>query len=61
MKKWNTPEVKELNIAETANGFFNSDIETLFVLNDSKKPSTPNPDVKPVLPNGDGNLTDKIS
>lgn len=23
MKQWNTPDVKELNIAETANGFIN--------------------------------------
>lgn len=41
MKEWNTPEVKELNIAETANGFFNSDVETFLVFNDSKKPSKP--------------------
>lgn len=41
MKNWNAPEVKELNIAETENGFFDSDVETILVLNDSKKPSTP--------------------
>ena len=61
MKKWNTPEVKELNIAETANGIFDSEVESLLIFNDSKKPSTPNPDVKPELPNGDGSSTDGLS
>lgn len=42
MKKWNTPSVEELNVKETANGFFNSDDETFLILNDSnKKPTTP--------------------
>ncbi len=44
MKKWNTPSVEELNVKETANGLFNSEVETIFVLNDSKKPNTPNVD-----------------
>lgn len=44
MKKWNAPEVTELNINQTANGLFNSEIETFLILNDSKKPQTPNPD-----------------
>ena len=45
MKNWNAPEVKELNIAETENGFFNSDVETVIILNDSnKKPATPDQD-----------------
>lgn len=30
MKKWNTPEVKELNIADTANGFMDVDFEGPF-------------------------------
>ena len=41
MKKWNTPSVEELNVKETANGFFNSDVETFLILNDSKKSETP--------------------
>lgn len=41
MKKWNAPEVTELNINQTANGFFNSEIESLLIFNDSKKPETP--------------------
>lgn len=44
MKEWNTPSVEELKVTETANGFFNSEVETFLVLNDSKKPSTPNED-----------------
>lgn len=48
MKEWNTPSVEELNVTETANGFFNADAETLFVFNDSKKPTTPNE--QPVQP-----------
>ncbi|MDD5901301.1 MAG: hypothetical protein PUC73_10475 [Lachnospiraceae bacterium] len=46
MKNWNAPEVKELNIAETENGFFDSDVETLVMFNDSKKPSTPTDEEK---------------
>ena len=30
MKKWNAPEMVELNIAETANGYFNVDWEGPF-------------------------------
>ena len=45
MKTWNTPEVTELNINETANGLFDSEYETFVILNDSKKPTTP--DEKP--------------
>lgn len=49
MKNWNAPEVKELNIAETENGIFNSDVETCIILNDSnKKPATPTDEEKPV-------------
>ncbi len=45
MKTWNTPEVAELNVTETANGFFDIDWETpLSILGNDKsnqKPSTP--------------------
>lgn len=41
MKTWNKPEVAELNINETANGIFCSDVETLLVFNDSKAATTP--------------------
>lgn len=42
MKKWNTPSVEELNINETANGFFNTDYESFILINDSlKKSETP--------------------
>lgn len=47
MKNWNAPEVKELNIAETENGFFNSDVETILVFNDSQKSLTPPDEEKP--------------
>ncbi|MFV0341431.1 MAG: hypothetical protein ACK5JH_00865 [Anaerocolumna sp.] len=41
MKKWNMPEVTELNISETANGIFDSKIEFWWVLNDDKKTTPP--------------------
>ncbi len=45
MKKWNTPAVAELNVAETANGFLDVDWEGPFgvVCGDKseQKPSTP--------------------
>ena len=41
MKTWMTPEISELNINETANGIIDSYFETLIVLNDDKKPTTP--------------------
>lgn len=45
MKTWNAPEVKELNINETANGILDSDIEFWWIVNDSdKKSSTTTPD-----------------
>ena len=48
MKEWNAPSMEELNVTETANGFFDSDFETLILLNDSKKSTTPdNNDEKP--------------
>lgn len=51
MKTWNTPEVAELNINETANGIFNSCIEVWPVLDkDDKKPVTPTEPEKPVTP-----------
>lgn len=46
MKTWNNPEVTELNINETANGIFDSDVEFCWIINDSKKPSTPKEDDK---------------
>ena len=49
MKKWNTPEFTELNIKDTANGFFDSEYETYFILNDNKKPSTPNDKTEDLL------------
>lgn len=46
MKKWNTPEIAELNINETANGLIDIDWESPFDILFSKKgesePSTPN-------------------
>ncbi|MGN1187055.1 MAG: hypothetical protein ACI4R6_01060 [Lachnospiraceae bacterium] len=48
MKKWNAPEIAELNITETANGIFKADIETqiLFKNNDNtlKPGDEPNDD-----------------
>lgn len=41
MKTWNKPEVAELNINETANGIWNSEVETLLFFNDSKAATTP--------------------
>ena len=43
MKTWNTPEVKELNINETAGGFITSDFE-FFIWND--KGATPDSEQK---------------
>lgn len=37
MKKWNAPEVAELNITETANGLWDHYLEICIVMNDSKK------------------------
>lgn len=34
MKAWNAPELEELNISETANGFWNIGYEGIFVLGD---------------------------
>ena len=46
MKKWNTPEIAELNIDATANGFFDWDFESPLDIISHKKgesePSTPN-------------------
>lgn len=45
MKEWNAPGVEELNVTETANGIFKSDIETVILFNDSfNKSNTPNED-----------------
>lgn len=42
MKKWNTPNVEELKINETANGIFNTEFETAILFNDSfSKSNTP--------------------
>lgn len=44
MRKWNTPVVSELNITETADGFFNINWETPFDVighKSDKKPVTP--------------------
>ena len=49
MKKGTTPELNALSVKETANGFFNSEIELCFIANDNKKPCTPNPE-KPDSP-----------
>ena len=43
MKEWNAPSIEELNVTETANGFFDADFETFFVLNDNKS-NTPKDD-----------------
>lgn len=37
MRKWNAPELKVLTIEKTENGFFNSQNEFWFILNDSLK------------------------
>lgn len=48
MKNWNAPVVEELNVNMTANGMFNTETETLFLMNDSKKSKedekTPDPE-----------------
>lgn len=50
MKKWNAPEVAELNINETANGLFNIEWETpLSIVGNDKRP-TPDPDPTPSTP-----------
>ena len=42
MKTWNAPEVQELNINETASGFFNTEYEVWPFINDTlKKNETP--------------------
>ena len=45
MKEWNAPSIEELNVTETANGIFNSDVETYLILNDSKS-NTPKDEEK---------------
>lgn len=54
MKKWNAPEVAELNINETANGLFNIEWETPFsIVGNDKRPTpdpNPNPDPTPSTP-----------
>lgn len=54
MKKWNTPEVAELNIAETANGIFTCCFETciLWDKKESEKPGTSDT-TTPIVPGGD--------
>lgn len=49
MKTWNKPEVAELNISKTANGYFDVNWEGPFDIlcgeksdNNTNKPSTPN-------------------
>lgn len=46
MKTWNAPVLSELNINATANGWWDAEIETCVLWNDSKK-QTPDP-VDPV-------------
>ena len=41
MKKWNEPELKELNINQTENGIFDSYFESFVLVNDNKKSCTP--------------------
>lgn len=45
MKNWNTPAVAELNVEETANGFFDIDwegpLDIVFGDKSEQKPSTP--------------------
>ena len=43
MKKWNAPEIAELNITETANGYYDTDVEFWPFVNDNKKSSTTDP------------------
>lgn len=49
MKKWNAPEVAELNISETANGKYNIEWETPWGIVGNDKRPTPDPD--PIDPN----------
>ncbi len=37
MKTWNSPEINELNINETSNGFFSTEYEFWPFSNDSQK------------------------
>ena len=47
-KEWNAPSIEELDINETASGFFDSYYETSIILNDNKKP--------PVTPDNKDNV-----
>lgn len=59
MKKWNAPEIAELNITETANGVIDANIEFWWMTNDSKKSdSTVTPDP---LPNENPDIVDSLS
>lgn len=59
MKKWNTPEVAELNVTETANGLFDFDWESPFNVLSKKSSVTTNPD-EPEKPE-ESEETDKLS
>lgn len=49
MKNWNAPEVEELNINETANGYFDINWETPFdMVGNDKRPA--DPDDTPTTP-----------
>lgn len=49
MKKWNTPELAELNIAETECGIFCTETEFWPFVNDNKADKAPvTPDEEPV-------------
>ncbi|HKL98837.1 MAG TPA: hypothetical protein VJZ06_02875 [Mobilitalea sp.] len=41
MKTWNTPEISELNIKETANGIFDACFESYILYKDSKATTDP--------------------
>lgn len=57
MKKWNTPEVAELNVTETANGIFDLDWESPLDFFSKKSSVTTNPEE----PEEDSEETDKLS
>ena len=66
MKKWNTPSVEELNINETANGFFNLDWESPLNIISEKRPVTPvnpqpDPTPTPVEPTDPVDVVDELS
>lgn len=60
MKKWNAPEIAELNVTETKNGFWPSQTEFWFVSNDSLSDGKNNPNATP-NPDNENEITNQLS